>query len=288
VPVRAAGPPAGNQRISETSIDAVIRMMVGRKLEDLYGLPEGKPDETVLQVEGLSSRGRFEDISFTLRKGEILGMAGLVGAGRSEVGQAIFGALPLHGGTIRLGGQPVSITSPNKAIGLGIAYLSENRQADALFGNMDVCRNITVSQLSELAKGGMLDARKELTRAQAMIARLNIATPSAKQRITKLSGGNQQKVILARWLALQLKVLIVDEPTRGIDVGAKMEIYTLLHKLAAQGVGILLISSEMPEVLGMSDRILVMHEGRITGELSRAEASEERVMALAAARPEIA
>ncbi|MFM8319931.1 MAG: sugar ABC transporter ATP-binding protein [Chloroflexota bacterium] len=284
VTVLRDGKPVGTQPIAQTSIDAIIRMMVGRKLEDLYGRPAGKPGDTALQVESLSSRGRFEDVSFSLRKGEILGMAGLVGAGRSDVGQAIFGALPVHSGALRLDGQAVRIATPNQAIGLGIAYLSENRQGDAIFGNMDVCRNITVSQLRELSRAGMLNPGKELAQAQAMIQRLNIATPSARQRIGKLSGGNQQKVILARWLALKLRVLIVDEPTRGIDVGAKMEIYALLHRLAAQGVGILLISSEMPEVLGMSDRILVMHEGRVTGELSRAEATEERVMALAAAR----
>jgi len=270
--------------ISTTSIDAVIRMMVGRKLEDLYGQPAaGRSVEPILEVEGLTIPDRFSDVSFTLGKGEILGMAGLIGAGRTDVGQAIFGARSLQSGSVRLAGNEVKITSPGHAISLGVAYLSENRQDDSIFDNMDVCRNITVSRLSYLSQRGMLSPKRELDWSENYIKLLNIPTPSARQKIIKLSGGNQQKTILARWLAIQPKVLIVDEPTRGIDVGAKMEIYMLLHRLAAQGVGILLISSELPEVLGMSDKIIVMREGRITGELSRAEASEERVMSLAAA-----
>ncbi|MBL8055693.1 MAG: sugar ABC transporter ATP-binding protein [Anaerolineales bacterium] len=277
----------GTEAVAETSIPAVIRMMVGRQLADLYGQRAGQPQAVVLTVEALTSPGHFAEVSFQLRAGEIVGMAGLVGAGRTEVGLALFGALPVSGGRVQLRGAGRQIRSPDEAMRWGLAYLSEDRRNDALFFNMGVRENISVSHLARLSRLGLIDRRRERQATQFHIEQLKIATPSTEQKVANLSGGNQQKVILARWLAIEPKVLIVDEPTRGIDVGAKTEIYALLHHLAAQGVAILLISSEMPEILGLSDRILVMHEGRLAGELTRAEATEERILTLAAGRSAI-
>jgi ribose transport system ATP-binding protein len=205
-------------------------------------------------------------------------MAGLIGAGRTDVARTIFGANQPDAGRIFLGGREVKITSPKDAMARGIAYLSENRRGDGLFLGMDVRENVTVSHLQRFSRLGFVNFARERAGVQRFVDRLRVQTPSLDQRVLNLSGGNQQKVILARWLAIEPAVLIVDEPTRGIDVGAKAEIYALLHQLAGQGVAILMVSSDMPEVLGMSDRILVMHEGRITASLSRGEASEERIM----------
>ena len=267
--------------IAETNMESVISMMVGRELKDLYGQPSGSPRETVLSVEGLTSAGRFDNVSFELRAGEILGMAGMVGAGRTDVGLALFGAVPVSSGTIRVDGKPVKIHSPYDAMHLGIAYLSEDRRKDSLFLGMGVRPNITVSHLKRFARFGFLSQGAEMAGAQEYISALDIQTPSTEQLVMNLSGGNQQKVVLARWLAIQPRILIADEPTRGIDVGAKGEIYALLRRLAEQGVAVILISSQMPEVLGMSDRILIMQEGRLAGELSSSEATEEKIVTLA-------
>jgi ribose transport system ATP-binding protein len=267
--------------VATTNLEIVIRMMVGRELKDLYGQSGATRSDVILSAERLTSEGRFQDVSFELHAGEILGMAGMIGAGRSDVGLALFGAVPLNSGTIRVDGKRVDTNSPHTAMRLGIAYLSEDRRSDGLFLGMAVRPNITVTHLERYAKHGFLSQAAEAVGAEAFITALDIQTPSTEEQIMNLSGGNQQKVLLARWLAIEPQILIADEPTRGIDVGAKGEIYALLHRLAAQGVGIILISSEMPEVLGMSDRILVMHEGRITGELTSSEASEERIVALA-------
>ena len=267
--------------IAETNLETVIRMMVGRELKDLYGQSGANRKDVILAVENLTSDGRFRDVSFELHAGEILGMAGMIGAGRSDVGLALFGAVPVTSGTIRLDDKVVDISSPHSAMRLGMAYLSEDRRNDGLFLGMAVRPNITVTHLERFARYGFLSHAAEVAGAEAFITALDIQTPSTEQQIMNLSGGNQQKVLLARWLAIEPHILIADEPTRGIDVGAKGEIYALLHRLAAQGVGIILISSEMPEVLGMSDRVLVMHEGMITGELTSSEATEERIVALA-------
>lgn len=267
--------------IADTDIATVIRDMVGRELEDLYGQSLGSKGDVVLSVEHLTSPGRFKNVSFELRAGEIMGMAGMIGAGRSDVGLALFGAIPVSAGTIRLGEQPVEIRSPQTAMSLGLAYLSEDRRDDGLFLGMTVRPNITVSHLARFARFGFLSYQAELAEVQEHIRTLDIHTPGPEAMVMNLSGGNQQKVLLARWLAIHPRVLIADEPTRGIDVGAKGEIYALLHHLAEQGVAIILISSEMPEVLGISDRILVMHEGQVAGELSRSEATQEKIVTLA-------
>ncbi len=282
VTVLRDGQYVGTKNIKDIDIAAVIRMMIGRKLEDLYGQSAATIGQEVLRVDHLTYRGRFEDISFSLHAGEIVGMAGLIGAGRTDVGLSLFGFLPPHSGAIKIDGQVCHLKSPQQAMSLGIAYLSENRKQDALFNGMTVRSNITVCNLPKFSEFGFLSYKKEKAEAEKYIKRLNIQTPGPEQRIINLSGGNQQKAMLARWLTINPKILIVDEPTRGVDVGAKLEIYSLLHHLAAEGVAILFISSEMPELLGMCDRILVMYEGKLTGELTRAEATEEKIMTLAA------
>jgi ribose transport system ATP-binding protein len=281
VTVLRDGHKVGTENITDIDVETVIRMMVGRKLEDLYGKPSGSFGSVVLEAHNLTKLKHFNNISFKIQAGEILGMAGLVGAGRSDVGLALFGANPVSKGEILMDGKRIYLHSPQAAMAIGIAYLSENRQGDSLFLGMDIKKNIVVSLLEKLSVFGFIDQAKENNTAKEYVQKLNVQTPSLEQKIIKLSGGNQQKVILARWLAIKPRVLIVDEPTRGIDVGAKVEIYSLLRELAAQGVAILLISSEMPEILGLSDRILVMHEGVVTGILSRAEATEEKIMAMA-------
>jgi len=271
-----------------TTPDALIRMMVGRQLEQLYGQggagggEGGGEGGDVLRVEGLSAAGRFRDVTFTLRRGEILGFAGLIGAGRSEVARAIFGADRRDTGRVYVDGRAVEIRSPADAMRRGIAYLSEDRQGDGLFLRMSVRQNVTVTHLKRLSRVGLMSRARESRESLSYVRQLRIRTPGVEQQVMNLSGGNQQKVMLARWLAIHPKVLIADEPTRGVDVGAKAEIYELLHALAAEGLGIILISSEMPEVLGMSDRILVMREGRVAGELAGAAATEEAIMALCA------
>ena len=283
VTVLRDGQLVGTRIVSEIDLHTIVKMMVGRNLElgSLYGTGEIQRETVLLQVEGLCSPDRFSDISFDLRKGEILGMAGLVGAGRTEVALAIFGALAISAGKITMDGRTRAIRTPHDAVAAGVAYLPENRGLDGIFHGLGVRENISVTHLDSYGRMGFVDRGRERRAAQEYVDLLSIQTPGLEHAIVHLSGGNQQKVILGRWLAIRPRILIADEPTKGIDIGAKQEIYLLLHKLAQEGVGIILISSEMPEVLGLSDRILVMHEGRLAGILGHAEATEERVMMLA-------
>ena len=221
------------------------------------------------------------DISFTLYAGEILGLAGLVGAGRSEIAQTIFGYRPKDAGGVWLDGQEATIESPADAIRQGMAYLPEDRKASGLFPQMSVLDNLVAASLPQYSRGGLLSQRALTSVATQRVEQFHIRTPSARQRIALLSGGNQQKVLLARWLETRPRVLIVDEPTRGIDIGAKAEIHALLRRLCDDGIGVLVISSELPEILGLCDRILVLHEGRLAGELFANDASEEAVMRFA-------
>ena len=223
----------------------------------------------------------LDGVDLTVHAGEIVGLAGLVGSGRTEVARAIFGADPFDSGEILLDGQPVRIGSPIEAIRRGIALVPEDRKLQALVLALAVRENISLPNLGRLSKFGFVKRREERDLTQSYIDALSVRTPSMEQKVINLSGGNQQKVVLAKWLALNPKVLIVDEPTRGIDIGAKAEVHSLLSQLAAQGVAILMISSELPEILGMSDRIYVMREGKISGVVDRADATEERVMELA-------
>ncbi len=270
-----------------TSMREVITRMVGRELA-VDATPQGvRADrEPLLRVEGLSTKALLKDVSFELRAGEILGFAGLMGAGRTEVARAVVGADPISAGTITLRGKPVRIANPAEAAKHRIGYLSEDRKHLGLLLEQDVAANITLSSLVERFQAwGFVRSRALRARATELVTTLGIRTPSVDQTVKNLSGGNQQKVVIAKWLAKDCDVLIFDEPTRGIDVGAKEEIYGLLNELAADGKSIIMISSELPEILRMSHRVVVMSEGRITGELSADEATQEQVMHFATLRP---
>jgi ribose transport system ATP-binding protein len=269
-----------------TPMSQVITMMVGRTLESTEKvIPDTSSNEVLLDVRGLN-RGRvIRDVSFTVRSGEILCLAGLMGAGRTEVARAVFGADPIESGEVRVRGQAIRLTSPQDAVQAGIGYLSEDRKHFGLATGMDVESNITLPSLKRWLKWGLFLNRPAIQAiSQQMVDKLHIKTPSLTQTAKLLSGGNQQKVVIAKWLVQDCEVLIFDEPTRGIDVGAKSEIYKLLNDLAAQGRAIVVISSELPEVLQLSHRVLVMCEGRITGELRGDKATQENLMALATRR----
>ena len=273
----------------EVTIDRIINMMVGRTIyETAPEVPEDTDQPVVLEVKNLN-RGRvLQDVSFKVKQGEILGFAGLMGAGRTEVARAIIGADPVDSVEIYVNGKNVHIHSPGDAVKYGIGYLSEDRKRYGLALKMDVEANIVMAAFSKfLNKIGWVNRSKTHDTAEHMVDALAIKTPSLRQKAQNLSGGNQQKIVIAKWLTADTEVLIFDEPTRGIDVGAKSEIYRLLNELAQQGKAIIMISSELPEILRMSHRIVVMCEGRITGELSSAEATQEKIMRFATQRGEI-
>jgi len=261
----------------------LIRMMVGRTLGELFPKQVIEPGEIALEVVGLGREGTFSDVSFQLRRGEILGMSGLIGAGRTNVARAIFGTEPATEGTIKLDGKPVVINSPDVAMALGIGYVPEDRKEHGLVLKMSIADNITLPVISDLATLGWLNAGREAQAAKEGSQQLSVKMARVDQQAGELSGGNQQKVVLAKWLGTRPRVLILDEPTRGIDVGTKAAVHALMSGLAAQGIAILMISSELPEVLGMSDRVLVMREGRVTGHFTRAEATQEKLMSAATA-----
>ncbi len=269
--------------LADVTTADLIRMMVGRTLDELFPKQAVEPGEVVLEVEGLGIAGGFSDVSFELRRGEILGMAGLIGAGRTNVARALFGVEPATVGTIKIDGKAVSINSPSQAMALGIGYVPEDRKEHGLVLQMSIADNVTLPVLADFATMGWIDTRGEATAAAAASRQLEVKMTSVEQTAGQLSGGNQQKVVLAKWLGTRPRVLILDEPTRGIDVGTKAAVHALMSSLAAQGMAILMISSELPEVLGMSDRILVMREGRLTGQFSRAEANQENLMSAAMA-----
>ena len=284
------GQNAGELSRAEATPEKIVRMMVGRPLAELFHKDaSAEAGEPVLQVRGLNRTGSkrdataivLHDVNLTVRAGEIVGLAGLVGSGRTELVRAIFGADPFLSGEVLIDGAPASIRSPQDAIGLGIGLVPEDRKQQALVLQLTVRENISLAKLSDLSTAGFIRRPEERSLSELFIKMLQIRTPSMEQRVINLSGGNQQKVVLAKWLALSPKVLLVDEPTRGVDVGAKAEVHQLLNKLARQGVAILMISSELPEIIGMSDRVLVMRQGTIVGELSRSELSQERIMGLA-------
>lgn len=274
----------GTRNVADTTPDEIIRLMVGRPLEAMYERPEATIGQPLLQVENLSRAGRFADISFELRAGEIVGVAGLVGAGRTDVARALFGIAPADSGTIRVGGKAVRITSPRQAIDLGIAYVPEDRQRHGLLLPMSIASNTTMASLGRVSRLGWLSASAEKKAAAAWRDRLLIRLRDLAQPARELSGGNQQKVVLGKWLSAEPQVLILDEPTRGVDVGAKAEVHHLMAELARSGKAILMISSDLPEVLAMSDRVLVMREGRITGQFDRTGATQEAIMRAAVAK----
>src|SRR6266498_2977880 len=258
----------------------IVRLMVGRKLSDVFRRQRVGTEREVLKVEGLRSNWH-NGVSFNIHAGEVVGFAGLVGAGRSDLAKVIFGELPKTGGRILLDGQDVTFRRPDQAIAKGIGFAPEDRKREGLVLIRSVLENASMAILGELSRFHFVRRRLERNIANSFVEKLQVRTPSLDQEVGKLSGGNQQKVVLARWLAAKPKVLILDEPTRGIEVGAKAEIYRLIDELANQGLGIMFISSELTEILGLSDRIYVMQNGRITGELSGAEATEESVLKLA-------
>ncbi len=264
--------------IADTSVDEIVRQMVGREVTELFPKQPAEIGEPLLEVEGLTTSGVFHDISFTVRSGEIVGLAGLVGAGRSEVARAIFGVDSYREGVVRMRGKPIPQGEPTAAMRAGIALVPEDRRKQGLVIESGVGRNITLAIRRELARFGLLTTAMENRAAEVWASRLEVKAQALDTVAATLSGGNQQKVVLAKWLATKPEVLIIDEPTRGIDVGTKAEVHRLLSQLAGEGMGILMISSELPEVLGMADRVLVMREGRITAEIDRADATSENVM----------
>ena len=267
--------------VSMMTKNQMIERMVGRTVDTEYPGRVVKPGDVVASIRGLSRRKELTGISFDLHRGEILGLAGLVGAGRTELAEALFGANPLTGGQIQLKGRNVAIKSTARGLANSIGMLTEDRKETGLILDMDIARNITVTKLRHVSGRLLISGRKERKVADEYIRKLSIKTPGVHQTAENLSGGNQQKVVMAKWLFSDADILILDEPTRGIDVGAKYEIYLLMNKLAQEGKAIIMISSELPEVIGMSDRILVMHEGQIKGELSGLRKTAENVMELA-------
>ena len=264
--------------VASTSVDEMIRLMVGRDLKDKFPKASIEPGEEVLRVEHLTRRGVLHDVSFSVRRGEIVGIAGLVGSKRTETARAIFGADPIDDGRIYLRGKPVKVRTPADAIDHGIALVPEDRKRQGIFAPLSVRENIVLSALGQFSRGGILDLGRERRKAQEFVSSMRVATPDVEKRVLDLSGGNQQKVVIAKWLNTHAEVFLFDEPTRGIDVGGKIEVYRLMGELLARGAAIVMISSELPEILGLSDRILVMRDGRICGEFTRADATEEAIL----------
>jgi rhamnose transport system ATP-binding protein len=274
---------------SEETADSLVAAMIGRRIELAFPPrpPVSESAPVVLAAKGLQRRGAIEDVSLQIRAGEIVGLAGLVGSGRTEIARALFGADRLDAGQIQIDGQPVAIRSPREAAAAGVAMLPESRKEQGLFMEQAVRENVTIAMLEELSPGGVVDNRRERRVAQQAVAEVDVRTRSIEAPVVTLSGGNQQKVLFAKWLLLRPKILLADEPTRGVDVGAKRQIYELLMRLAGEGMGVLLISSEIEEVLGLSHRVLVLRAGRIVAEFAGEAATKDAVMAAAfqAVRP---
>jgi ribose transport system ATP-binding protein len=271
--------------IADADKKKLIRWMVGRELEDEYPRTALTRGEEMFRAENICA-GILKDINFSVYRGEILGFAGLVGAGRTELARVIFGADSKELGKMLLHGKEIAPHSPREAIDLGVGLLTEDRNRLGLIPEMNLIENVSLSSLSDLLRGPFIDTSKETQRVESFIEQLRIRTPDGHEKVENLSGGNRQKVILARWLLTKSKMLIFDEPTAGIDVGAKYEIYSLIGKLAGEGIGIIMISSDLPELLGVCSRIIVMHDGCITGELQQGEATQEKIMGLATLAPE--
>jgi rhamnose transport system ATP-binding protein len=289
VTVMRDGAVVSDEATEGLTADDLVRRMVGRDLGALFPKADAKIGGPLLKVERLTREGVFTDVSFEVRAGEIVALAGLVGAGRSEVARAIFGIDRADGGHVEVDGRALANGRPTAAMAAGLAFVPEDRRQQGLVMELSIKRNATLTGLARLtSRFGLISGKSERVLAEDWARRLQLKFHSLNDSVGTLSGGNQQKVVLAKWLSTEPKVLIVDEPTRGIDVGTKSEVHRLLGDLAADGLAVLMISSELPEVLGMADRVLVMHEGRITGEISRADADEERIMRAATGRVEVA
>jgi rhamnose transport system ATP-binding protein len=268
----------GEGRVKEAQMDDIITMMVGRSLEQRYAKIEVEQGPVILQVQNLASLGEFKQISFELHRGEVLGIFGLIGSGRTELMHALFGITQPSSGSILIDGEQVHVHSPQDALAHGFAYVPEDRQQQGVILKMNIRENVTLPIVKRLSHSGFLDRSNELAVTQQSGKRLDVRAAGWEQAVESLSGGNQQKVALGKWLATRPKILILDEPTRGIDVATKVEVHKFMGELAGQGMGIIMVSSEMLEILGISDNIIVMHEGRITARFKREEATAEKVL----------
>ena len=271
----------GVKNIPETNMNEIVKMMIGREIGERYPSRDVKIGKEVLKVKGLTRKGTFHDVSFSVRAGEVLGVSGLMGAGRTEIMQAIFGNLSYESGTIEIDGEEVKISNPRQAMEHGIGFITEDRKTEGLMLDKSIRENISLCNLGRISKSSVISKEAEKDMVAEAIKDLHIKCFGPFHECNNLSGGNQQKVVLAKWILTNPKILILDEPTRGVDIGAKKEIYNIINKLAAQGVAIIMVSSELPEVLGMSDNIMVVREGEVRGIISYEEANQERVMTLA-------
>ncbi|HLR72567.1 MAG TPA: sugar ABC transporter ATP-binding protein, partial [Pseudogracilibacillus sp.] len=274
----------GTENIADTSFDEIVRMMVGRELGERFPTRNAKIGDVVFEIENLQLAGMFEDVSFQVRSGEILGIAGLMGAGRTEILETIFGYRKKTKGQVKLHGKPLNISHPLDAVNKGIAFITEDRKDKGLVIDASIRENIALTNLDTISKSGIVSKTKERKLVDQLVERLHVRMAHRNQAVKSLSGGNQQKVVIAKWLGIEPQVLLLDEPTRGVDIGAKKEIYTIMNELSERGVAIIMISSELPEVLGISDRIMVVHEGEITRKLKREEADQEKIMMAATGR----
>lgn len=271
----------GTEKISEIDMDGVVRMMIGREIGERFPKRDVKIGDVVLRVEGLTREGIFHDVSFDVRAGEVLGVAGLMGAGRTEIMRAIFGCIPKDQGNIYIEGQKVRMKNPEQAIKAGIGFITEDRKTEGLLLEKSISDNIEIANLKTVSQKGVLSRKKEKDLVKKEIEEFHIKCFGPWHECNNLSGGNQQKVVLAKWIATNPKILILDEPTRGVDIGAKKEIYNVINQMAALGVAVVMVSSELPEVLGMSDRIMVVREGEVRGVLDGKAADQEKIMTLA-------
>lgn len=272
------GQSIGTKNTNETNFEEIVKMMVGRELGERFPDRTADIGDTYFSVENLSLEGVFNNISFDVKKGEILGVAGLMGAGRTEIMEAIFGARKKSSGTIVLDGKELSIKKPHHAIRAGIGFITEDRKDEGLVLGLTVRENLSIPNLKTLSNQTIMSDKKEKQFSKGMIEKLRIKTSSSEQEVKSLSGGNQQKVVFGKWLGINPKLLILDEPTRGVDVGAKKEIYSIMNEETKKGKSIIMVSSELPEILGMSDRIMVIHEGKVTAILDKADANQEKIM----------
>lgn len=266
----------GTKQISETDMNSLIKMMIGREIGERFPTRDCKIGETVLEIKNFTKEDTFHDVSFSVKAGEVLGVSGLMGAGRTEIMQAIFGYLPHSGGTTRVLGKEVAIRSPEQAKKLGIGFITEDRKTEGLMLEDSIQKNVALTNLERISNRGVVDSQKDSRLVERAIRDLSIRCSGPAELCSNLSGGNQQKVVFAKWIFIDPKILILDEPTRGVDVGAKKEIYSIINQLAETGVAIIMVSSELPEILGMSDRVMVVHEGHVTGILkNKASAAED-------------
>ena len=278
----------GTKVIKETNFDEIVQMMVGRELGERFPQRQAEIGAVKLEAKGLARDGFFKDVSFEVRKGEVVAFAGLMGAGRTEVVQALFGYRKLTAGEIFLDGKAIKINSPLQAKKLGFGYVTEDRKSEGLIVDFSVQNNLSLTNYDKIARRGVVKTNEEKNLYETMVKRLGIRVSGPEQMAKSLSGGNQQKVVIAKWLGIEPDVLILDEPTRGVDVGAKKEIYSIINELAERGVAIIMVSSELPEVIGMADRVLVMHEGHLTAEIAKDEMTQERIMHFATGGEKVA